>query len=160
MKKSYSSRKTPQPRSPLSNSNPQEAKMTLTRKLRPCQLNFKHYLKNAMDQMAKGEGELQTATVVAEEAAVVEHPGEELTIMAPTLTTYASTAKSQAIFKRSATRASRPEHRKWTPTASPTPTQEMEGDTEGAEAGAAGDANNPWAPQNYDWEFMQEVDFC
>jgi len=38
--------------------------------------------------------------------------------------------------------------------------QEMEIDPEGAEAAAAGDANNPWAPQNYDWESMQEVDFC
>jgi len=39
-------------------------------------------------------------------------------------------------------------------------TQEMEEDAEGAEAAAVGDASNPWAPQNYDWESMQEVDFC
>jgi hypothetical protein len=38
--------------------------------------------------------------------------------------------------------------------------QEMEEDAEGAEAAAAGDAGKPWAPQNYDWESMQEVDFC
>jgi hypothetical protein len=31
---------------------------------------------------------------------------------------------------------------------------------EGAEAAAAGGAANPWAPQLYEWESMQEVDFC
>jgi|688.fasta_scaffold60083_1 hypothetical protein len=37
--------------------------------------------------------------------------------------------------------------------------QEMEGDLEGAEA-AANDSGNPWSGQAYDWESMQEVDFC
>jgi len=38
--------------------------------------------------------------------------------------------------------------------------QGMEGDQEGAEAGAAGDTSNPWAAQQYNWESMQEEDFC
>ena len=38
--------------------------------------------------------------------------------------------------------------------------QEMEEDEQGAGAAAAGGADNPWAPQLYEWESMQEVDFC
>jgi hypothetical protein len=38
--------------------------------------------------------------------------------------------------------------------------QEMEEEAEGAEAAATGNVTNPWAPQNYEWESMQEVDFC
>ncbi len=38
--------------------------------------------------------------------------------------------------------------------------QEMEEESEGAEAAAASSITNPWAPQNYEWESMQEVDFC
>ena len=38
--------------------------------------------------------------------------------------------------------------------------QEMEEDEQGAEGPAAGGAANPWAPQLYEWESMQEVDFC
>jgi len=38
--------------------------------------------------------------------------------------------------------------------------QEMEEDEQGTEGPAAGGAANPWAPQLYEWESMQEVDFC
>jgi len=38
--------------------------------------------------------------------------------------------------------------------------QEMEGNQEGAEAGATGDTSNLWAAQQYNWESMQEVYFC
>ncbi len=48
-------------------------------------------------------------------------PEEEL-LKAPALTTYAGIAKSQATSKRSATRDSKPELRKWMLTANPTRT--------------------------------------
>ena len=38
--------------------------------------------------------------------------------------------------------------------------QEMEEDEQTDEAPATGGAANPWAPQLYEWESMQEVDFC
>ncbi len=38
--------------------------------------------------------------------------------------------------------------------------QEIEGDPEGAEVADSEDTGNPWSGQAYDWESMQEVDFC
>ena len=38
--------------------------------------------------------------------------------------------------------------------------QEMEEDEQGTESGAAGGTANPWASPSFEWDSVQELDFC
>jgi len=130
-------------------------------KSRHCQLNSKRCLKSATAPTAKEVEGLQTGIVEDGEDEDAVLPEEAELPTAPAPTTCAGTAKSQGTSKKFATPGSKPEPHKWTQPGKPyTYAQEMEEEDQGNEAAAAGNIANPWAPQLYEWESMQEVDFC
>jgi len=156
-RKSCSNQKIRCPLSQQFNKRPQEVTTKWMPKSQHCQPNFKICLKSAMAPTAGEEEGLQTVIAEDGEAEDAVRPEEVEPPTAPAPTTCAGIAKSQAISKKSATPESKPEPHRWTPY---TYAQEMEEEDQGAEAAAAGGVTNPWAPQNYEWESMQEVDFC